>query len=139
MQRHRNDEIGFVQQNTAAATQPAPEAGSQIQAVAVLQREDRTAAVLVIAHDGARPVECWRPRMATGTERRAAGIELERQAATVTHGAIEEADLLPAIRAKGARLGNLAAAGNAERRKQEIECRPPGAPQPALQSPAHVV
>ena len=53
MQRHGQDHVRFVQEGTAAAVQPATEAGHQIEPVAVLERQDGPSAGFVVAHYGA--------------------------------------------------------------------------------------
>lgn len=139
MKRHRKNYVRFIQQGAAAAFEPAHEARREIEPVAMLEGQDRPTAVLVIAHDGTRPVKGRWPRMAAGTEGLAAGIELERKTAAGAHRAVEKLDLVPAGGAERTRLGNLCAAGDAERRKQQIERRPASASETALQSPAHVL
>ena len=110
----------------------------------MLERQDGAARVFVVAHDGTGLVEGRRSRVAAGAERGATRIELERQPAALAHRPVEELDRLPALGAERAGLGDLGAAGYAQRRKQQIERRPPGASDSllqlaALQSPAHVL
>lgn len=138
MQRHRQDDVGFGQQGAPAAIQPAREAGCEIEPVAVLERQDRTAAGLVVAHHGARLVIGRRFRLAGGAQRRAARIEFEDEAAALAHRAVEKADRLPAARAQRARLGDGRTAADAQRREDEIERGARGALQSALQPPTHV-
>src|SRR6185437_13859133 len=89
----------------------------------MFQSQDRSSALLVVAHDGARPVEVRRVCQASRATRVASRIQLEGQTATVAHRPIEKLDLLPALRTQGAGTGDLFSARHAKRGKQKIDQR----------------
>mgnify|MGYP001545225071 CR=1 FL=1 len=137
MQWHGHDDVAFIQQRAAGTVEPAREAGDKIEPVGMLERQDGAAALLVVAHDGTRPVEGWRISETGRTERVASGIKLERQPAALASGPIEEVDVLPARRTQAARLRDLSTATDAERGIQEVEDLASGLPQPTFYDGAH--
>ena len=81
MQRYGNDYIGFIKKVAAGAVEPADEARNQIEPVGMLERQDGTAALIVLTHDRARPVERRRIGEAGCAERFAARVQkVERTA-----------------------------------------------------------
>src|SRR5579864_6644421 len=123
MQRHRQNKIALRQQAASASFKPARESGCEIEPVGVFQGEDRTPALIVVAHDGARLVVGGWACQARRAARVAPRVEFEWQTATFAHRAIEKLDFLPALRAEGTRIGNLHAARHAKRRKDKIDQR----------------
>ncbi len=138
MKRHGDDEIGVIQQRASRAVEPAREARHQVEPVGMFERQDRAAAGVVVAHHRAGAVEGGRIGVAGAAAGSRAGIEIEGQAATGAARPVQEGDRLPARGAQAARLGDLRAAADAERRKDEIEHATPRASEPALQRPFHV-
>ena len=137
MQWHRHDRLGLVEQAAAAARQPAGEGRREVEPVAMLEREDRALAGVVVAHHRARLVVGRRLGVAGAAQRVRAGIEFERRAAAGADRSVEELDLLPAIAAERPRLGHRPAAADAGGRIDEIERGTCRALQALLQSPAH--
>jgi len=137
VQRHGHDHIRVVQQITASAVQPARKSRYEIQPVGMLQGQDGTTAVFVIAHHGTGPIEGRRIGKTGGAMRVAARIEFERQTAAETGGSVEKLDILPASGTEAARLRHLSTATDAQRRIEKIERAAPGTPQTAFQSAAH--
>ena len=121
MQRHRHDHIGFVQQTRARAVQPAREAGHEIEPVGMLERQDRTAAVFVIAHDGAGAVEGRRIGEAGRAKRVAARIEFEGQSAAGAAGPSRKSMSCQQAAQRLPGSATCVAAADAERREEKIE------------------
>lgn len=100
MQRHGcEDRIAAGQQLGAGARQPAAERRRAVQAVGVLEREDKAAAGIVVAERGAGAIKARRLRQACTTEDWLAtrsGVELERRAATIAMRRPEPHDAGPA-------------------------------------------
>lgn len=65
--------------------------------------------------------------MAGGTERLPARIDIKRQPALAAFRPVKEADLAPAGRAQAVWLGHRAAAGDAQRREEQIQQYPASA------------
>jgi len=97
MQRHGNNDIGFIHQGAAATQQPARKAWNMIETIGMLEREDRPFAPIVVAHDGARRVEYWRARVTSRAKCSLTRIEFKWQPATCTARPVEELDFLPAV------------------------------------------
>ena len=121
MQGHGNNDVGFVDQGSPCAIQPAGKAWYEIEAVAVLKRQDRSSALFVIAHHRASPIE----RRWIGDTRRAeciaTRIKIERQPAALAGWSVEKIDVSPTRRAKAARLGDVRPAPDAKSRIHDIE------------------
>lgn len=88
MQRDRHDYVCVIQKTAAGAIQPAGEPRNQVEPVCVLECQNGTAAIVVIAHDSTGPVEGWRVSETGRTGRADAGIEVKRQSATLAGRAI---------------------------------------------------
>ena len=86
----------------------------------MLERQDGRAADIVIAQDGAGRVESRRMRQAGGAKRRVGQRHIKGNAATGAKRTVQELDLAPAIGAKAPARRRLAA-GDAERRKQQVQ------------------
>ena len=123
VQRHGHDQIGFGQKRLAAARQPLAESGNQIQAVGVLEGEDRTLALFVISENGASPVEGRRRRQARGAARSRARIESKWQAAAIASRSVEKSNAAPTGRTKALPAAQRFAAADTKRRKQKIQQR----------------
>jgi hypothetical protein len=121
MQRHRQDQFRLGQQGASAALQPAGEGGREVEPVGMFERQDRAAAVFVIAHDGAGAVEGGRSGVAGGAKRLKPGVQFEGNAATGAKRAVQENNPAPAAGAEAGIPTNRLAAGQAERRKEQIE------------------
>jgi hypothetical protein len=122
MQRHRHHHIAVFKRSAASPAQPAGEAGHQLEAVGMLERQDHPAAMIVIGQDGAGGIESRWFCQARGAEIFALQRHRERQPATGAAGAVEKGDAAPAGGAK-ARLADGRAAVDAQRRKQQIQNR----------------
>jgi hypothetical protein len=116
MQRHWDDYICFIQQAAASAIEPARETRGEVEPVGMFEREDRTAALVVIAHDGLRSVEGRWVDQTGRTKRLAARIEVEWQSATLAGRSIKEVDVLPAGSAQTSWFADLRATAYAKRR-----------------------
>src|ERR1700743_3056312 len=97
MQRDGNDHIGGREQVRPRPGEPAGEGGRNMVPVGMFKRQNRLAAVFVIAHHRTGTVESrW-----LGEARRAARIrprvEFERQTAGRTARAVEKRNRLPTI------------------------------------------
>ena len=99
MQGHRNDYIGFIQKGPPRAIEPADEARNQIEPVGVFECQNRPAALDVVAHDSASPVEGWRIGKAGRAERLATWVQVERQSTALAGGPVKEVNVLPTSRA----------------------------------------
>ena len=137
VQRNGHDDICFLQQVASGAVEPARKAGYEVQPVGMLESQNRTAAVFVVAHHSSGPIEGRRVGKTGGAVRVAARIEFERQTAAETGRSVEKLDILPARGAKAARLRHLSTATDTQRRIEKIERAAPGTPQTAFQSAAH--
>src|SRR5690349_2123446 len=123
MQRNRQDEIALGQQTASASFKPAREGWRKIESVGMLQSQNRTPALRVIAHDGARLVESRGPCQARCAERDASRVQLEGKPATVAHRSIEKLNLLPALRTQAAGIPHQRPTSHAKRRKKKIDQR----------------
>ena len=128
VQRHGDQHIGVIEQFGAGAGHPAAHRRGQFIAVAIFQAMDQQARrPLLEARDGARARE--NRRIGHGGRREEtpafAGrqIGLERRSQSFAIGALDEAHGAPAFRAEAAMRGDGAAAGEADRRIEQVERR----------------
>jgi hypothetical protein len=128
MQRHWHDNVGAVEQLHAVAAHPAAERLCDMRAVAVLQREHQMPAVLVVAHDGARPVPARLLPGAIGAHRLLAHRVRKGQAADGAPGRCKERHAGPARAAQRVGLVDNRAASETARRQDAID---DGAAEPA--------
>lgn len=121
MQRHRNDDIGFIEKRPPSTIEPARESRREIEPVGMLERQDRASALFIVAHDRTRPVEGWRIGETGRAKRIAARVQIERQATALASRPIQEVDVLPACGAEISGLAHLRAATDTEWRVKKIE------------------
>src|SRR5215467_5938622 len=93
MQRHGDDEVRIGEERGSRAAHPLAEGGCAMEAVVVLQRQNETAAAIVIAQRRAGAVECRRRLDAGAAERVRAEVVGERQSAAGAAGLAQERDL----------------------------------------------
>ena len=120
MQRHWGDQVALLQNHASATAEPACETGNQIQPVGMFQRQNRTAAFLVISKYCAGGVERRRLCQAGGAQ--TLHRHCKGQAAADTARPIQKTDPAPALGAKSG-LRDLRAAADTVRRKQQIQNR----------------
>lgn len=124
VQRHRNDDIGVVQQCAASTHRPRREQGHQIVAVAVLQFQDQRPCRVVIQHRRPGAFEGRWPFGAVEAHRRIAEIEFERATTACAHRIGDERDPRPTIGTQRRRRIDLGAAQTAMRRQGYIQQSP---------------
>lgn len=138
MQRNRKDYVGLGEQFTTDTIEPAPEGRHEIQSVRMLERQNRSAALFVVAHYGASLVESGRLCVARRATDRTAWIEIKRQAATVAYRPVDEPDLLPTIAAQCTRVGYWRSARDAKRWEKKVQNPAPRPPQHVFPRYAHL-
>src|SRR6202000_2582962 len=105
----------------AAACQPLGETRRQVQAVRMLERQNRRFAFFVIGEDGAGANERRWTRQTGAAPCARAGIESEGQPAAIAGRTIEKGDATPAGRTKAPARTQRFATANTERWKQKIQ------------------
>ena len=119
-QRHRNDQVGVVQELGAGLREPAAEQPARIVAVAEFEVVDQRAHDAVEAGDGARAIPVGRSGRGGRRYHHLAGAVGQRQPEPVAERRADEVDLAPAGRAQGIVGAEHGVAGEAERRHDEV-------------------
>jgi hypothetical protein len=123
MERHRHDQVAFLDEPRAGAREPKGKARHQLQPVGMFQGQDGRAAEAVIGHDGASPVISRRLGKTGGATRIRPQLDAERKAAAIAQRSVQKDDPAPASGAKARGACQRLTAGDAKRRKEKVHHR----------------
>src|SRR5258706_1942457 len=99
MKSYANENLCSLQKRSPGPLEPAGKGRRMIQPIAMLEREDEGLGGVIIAKEGASPIEIAWARVTGAADCLPTRIDFERRPATSAERALDEGDPAPTVRA----------------------------------------